>query len=106
MRCVFLILTTAVWTFAAGLPVSVCDVTAHGAKGDGVVLDTGAIQKAIDACSGGGGGVVWFPAGNYLSGTIVLKSNITLHLSPGATLWGSKRIEEYNPYHLIYAKDA
>ena len=106
MRCVLLILATAVWTFAADLPASVCDVTAHGAKGDGVVLDTGAIQKAIDACSAGGGGVVWFPAGNFLSGTIVLKSNITLHLSPGATLWGSKKIEDYKPLHLIYAKDA
>ena len=106
MRCVLLMLAMAVWTFAADLPGSVCDVTVHGAKGDGVQLDTAAIQKAIDACAAGGGGVVWFPAGNFLSGTIVLKSNIALHLSPGATLWGSKRIEDYSPYHLIYAKDA
>jgi hypothetical protein len=106
MKYILLTLATAAWTFAADLPASVCDVTAHGAKGDGVVLDTSAIQKAIDACSAGGGGAVWFPNGNYLSGTIVLKSNITLHLSPGATLWGSKKIEDYKPLHLIYAKDA
>ena len=106
MRCVFLILATAVCAFAADLPASVCDVTVNGAKGGGVVLDTAAIQKAIDACAAGGGGVVWFPTGNFLSGTIVLKSNVTLHLSPGATLWGSKKIEDYNPNHLIYAKDA
>jgi polygalacturonase len=106
MKYVLLIMATAACALAADLPGSVCDVTANGAKGDGVVLDTAAIQKAIDTCAAAGGGVVWFPSGNFLSGTIVLKNNITLHISPGATLWGSKRIEDYNPYHLIYAKDA
>ena len=106
MKYVFLMMATAACALAAGLPGSVCDVTVNGAKGDGVVLDTAAIQKAIDTCAAAGGGVVWFPSGNFLSGTIVLKNNITLHISPGATLWGSKRIEDYNPYHLIYAKDA
>ncbi|HEX4425817.1 MAG TPA: glycoside hydrolase family 28 protein, partial [Terriglobales bacterium] len=62
------------------------DVTAFGAKGDGKTLDTGAINKAIDAAAAAGGGVVHFPAGKYLSYSIRLKSNITLHLSPGATI--------------------
>ena len=45
-------------------------VTDMGAKGDGVTLNTAAIQKAIDACHAGGGGKVIFPPGNYLTGTI------------------------------------
>ena len=85
---------------------SVCDVTSFGAAGTGKTPDTAAIQKAIDSCAGAGGGVVYFPRGDYLSGTFTLKSNITLHLAPGATLWGSRNIRDYNPRHLIYAAGA
>jgi len=92
---------------AAGEPPrSIYDVTAYGAKGDGKTLATAAIQKAIDACAKAGGGTVYFPAGDFLSGTIALRSRVTLHLSAGATLWGSKNIADYSPPHLIYAKDA
>jgi hypothetical protein len=79
-------------------------VKTYGAGGAGKMLDTAAIQKAIDAAAAAGGGTVYFPAGSFLSGTITLKSNVTLHLSPGAVLLGSKRIEDYNPKHLIYAQ--
>ena len=41
-----------------------------GAKGDGVTLDTAAIQATRDACSGMGGGVVYLAPGDYLTGTI------------------------------------
>jgi Glycosyl hydrolases family 28 len=104
----FLIIFTAVsWAAgAADLPRSFLDVTAYGAKGDGRTNDAAAIQKAIDACARAGGGTVYFAAGNYLSGTIMLKSHVTLRLSPAATLWGSRQIADYNPLHLIYAEDA
>lgn len=82
------------------------NVAGHGAKGDGRALDTPAIQKAIDACHANGGGVVFFPKGDFLSGTIELKSNCTLRLSPGATLWGSKMMEDYSRPHLIYSRGA
>lgn len=82
----------------------VYNVKSFGATGNRTALDTAAIQKAIDACNRDGGGTVCFPAGDFLSGTIFLKSNVSLHLSPGATLWGSARISDYNPKHLIYAK--
>lgn len=58
----------------------------HGAKGDGKALDTNAINKAIEAAAAKGGGTVYFPAGIYLSFSIRLKSNITIHLDNGATL--------------------
>jgi polygalacturonase len=58
----------------------------YGAKGDGTTVDTRAIEKAINTAAAAGGGTVFFPAGNYLSVTIHLKSNIALYLDQGATL--------------------
>lgn len=82
---------------------SICDPMAYGAKGDGVSIDTVAIQKAIDACALHGGGTVTLAAGTYLSSPIILKSNITLHLDKGATLLGSSNHQDYPPkteFHL------
>src|SRR2546423_7037094 len=62
------------------------DVRAFGAKGDGKELDTPAINKAIDAANAAGGGTVRFPAGDYLSVSIHLKSNVSLYLDQGATI--------------------
>lgn len=57
-----------------------------GAKGDGKNIETKSIQRAIDAAAAAGGGTVVFPAGNYLSFSIRLRSKVELHLSAGATL--------------------
>jgi polygalacturonase len=62
------------------------DVRRYGAAGDGVTLDTAAINRAIEAAHAAGGGTVRFPAGNYLSFSIRLRSRITLQLEAGATL--------------------
>ena len=62
------------------------NVKDFGAKGDGQTIDTKAIEAAIDAAAAKGGGTVFFPAGNYQSFTIHLKSFVTLHLDNGATL--------------------
>ena len=67
----------------------------YGAKADKVSNDAPAIQAAIDACNRSGGGEVIVPPGNYFSGGIVLKSNVTLRLENGATIWASGRIEDY-----------
>ncbi len=64
----------------------VYSVRAFGATGDGKTLDTAAINKAIDSAAAAGGGTVYFPAGNYLSVSIRLKSNIALYLDHGATI--------------------
>jgi polygalacturonase len=74
-----------------------CDPQKYGSKGDGVAKDTVAIQKAIDVCENQGGGTVELTAGTYLSGPIVLKSNITLRLDKGATLLGSPDHADYPP---------
>ncbi len=71
------------------------NVRDFGAKGNGVAKDHGAIQHAIDHCAERGGGTVWVPAGRYLCGTIVLKSNIRLHLDAGAVILGSPDREDY-----------
>ena len=62
------------------------DVKAFGARGDGKALDTVAINQAIEAAARAGGGTVRFPAGNYLSVSIHLKSDIALYLDQGATI--------------------
>ena len=71
------------------------NVVDFGAKGDGVTKDTVAIQKALDDCAAGGGGTVWVPVGNYLTGSLVLPSNITLKLDTRAKLLGSPDIADY-----------
>ena len=65
------------------------------AIGDGLALDTAAIQRAIDAASSAGGGTVWFAPGRYVTGTILLKSGVTLDLAQGATLLGSTDPADY-----------
>jgi polygalacturonase len=104
MRFLWMALAFASWTtLAAELPRAIFDPMSYGARGDGIANDGAAIQKAIDTCTQAGGGMVYLPPGNFLTGTIVLKSNVTFHLSAGATLWGSRHIEDYKPHHLIYA---
>ena len=63
------------------------DAGEFGAAGDGIANDTAAIQQAIDECSLTGGTVLLSP-GTYSSGTLFMKSNVTLCLSKGATLLG------------------
>lgn len=65
------------------------NIRQFGAKGDSTSIDTEAINRAIEAASAAGGGTVYFPAGNYLSFSIHLKSNITLFLDNGAYLIGA-----------------
>ena len=71
------------------------DVISQGALGDGMTVNTSVIQKAIDLCGRSGGGTVYFPSGSYVSGTLFLKSNVTLELSSGAVLKASPDIRDY-----------
>ncbi|MDB5192677.1 MAG: glycoside hydrolase family 28 [Segetibacter sp.] len=71
------------------------DITKYGAVADSTTLNTKAIQQAIDNCHKSGGGKVYFPAGNFLSGTIEMKDNVTLHFRKGAVLLGSTDLKDY-----------
>jgi polygalacturonase len=73
--------------FVCLLPVqaAVFDVAVFGAKGDGKTANREAIHKAVEA----GGGTVYFRAGTYVTGSIQLRSNITLQFEPGATIEAS-----------------
>ena len=93
------------------------NIKSYGAVGDGETMDTEAIQKTIDTCHAAGGGTVWVPAGDYVTGTIHLKSNITLSLDYGASLLGSQNWADYptdglrgaregQSECLLYAEDA
>lgn len=92
------ILTLLVPTIFLSLSLSAAtfNIRDYGAKGDKKANDTPAIQAAIDACNQAGGGEVVVPAGNYFSGKITLKSNVTFNLENGATIWESGNILDFD----------
>ena len=88
---------TAVLLFLIVVSVSAQDmfynVLDFGVRGDGKTNNTTAINTAIETAAKNGGGTVYFPAGDYLSYTIRMKSNITLYLDQGAVLIGVKEVD-------------
>jgi polygalacturonase len=70
-------------------------VVVKGAKPDGYALNTKAINDAITAMHQKGGGVVLVPQGLWLTGPVLLKSNVNLHLSVGATLLFTNDFDQY-----------
>lgn len=70
------------------------NVQTYGAKGDGTTLDTAVIQHAIDAAALHGGTVI-VPPGTYLSGSLFVKTGVTLEIDKGATILGSQRLQDY-----------
>jgi hypothetical protein len=71
------------------------DVRDFGARPDGQTLCTRVIQDTLDRCAAQGGGVVYLPPGVFLSGTLLLRSGVTLHLEAGCTLRGSINLRDY-----------
>lgn len=88
-----------------GLMAKNVDIIDFGVVGDGVTLNTEALQRAIDACAESGGGEVLVPPGKYVTGTIYLRSHVELRLSRGATILGSTdNPKDYPVRALIYAE--
>jgi polygalacturonase len=95
-------------------------ISSYGAVAEGKMICTQAIQAAIDTAAAAGGGTVVVPSGTWRTGTLVLKSFVTLHLEPGSTLSGSTDLADYPEYipslrsyvdrqvsrSLIYSEDA
>jgi polygalacturonase len=69
--------------------------TPYNAKGDGITKNTAAIQKAVDDCPAGG--TVKIPAGTFLTGALVLKSNMFFYVASGGVLKGSTDTNDYLP---------
>jgi len=83
----------------------VVDIALLGAKNDGKTLNTAIIQAAIDDCSVSGGGTVYVAGGGkYLTGTLYMKSYVTLHIDNGTTLLASSDISDYtdDTYKCMY----
>lgn len=88
------------WVETAGykghvFPADTFNILKFGARNDGIILTTSHIQKALDACDESGGGVVYFPAGKYLSGSLFVKSNTHLFFSDSCMLLGSYDLSDY-----------
>jgi len=85
------------------------NVSMFGVKSNGTTLNTNSIQKGIDYISANGGGRLVFYVGRYLTGTIYLKSNVTIQLEEGAILVGSLNPLDYEMSYnwtaLIFAID-
>jgi polygalacturonase len=81
-------------------------VTDMNVVGDGITMNTKAIQKAIDfAHAQKDGGCVVFPKGKYLTGTLVLKSNVTLKIEKDAAILGSTNPYDYYALEETKGKD-
>jgi len=82
---------------AHGATKGLYSVSDFGAKGDGQTLCTEAIQKAVDRCTENGGGTVYFPPGQWLTGTVYLADNVTIELENGCTVLGTTDKSQYGP---------
>ena len=79
----------------------VFNVLDYGAVADGVTLNSAAVQAAVDACAEAGGGIVSFPAGDFVLSTVFLKSNVTVRIEKGARILGSLDFYDYAPEEAI-----
>ena len=99
LRTLIVLALMAVFT----LPASAKDflATDFGAKADGESLNTAVLQAAIDYISAHGGGRLILKGGDFVSGSIYLKNDVTLHIEKGARLLGS-----LNPWDYVKDPDA
>jgi hypothetical protein len=86
----------------------VFDIRDFGATPEADMVNTAAIQSAIDACTRSGGGTVRVAGGRFVTGTIYLKDHVTLYVDQGAALLGSTNTDHYttDTHKNIYANES
>jgi alpha-L-rhamnosidase len=96
-RCGLVLLAVWLAVFVPGLPAAgrELSIAAAGAVGDGLTLNTAAIQQAVDQLAAQGGGTLRIPPGRFLSGAIFLKPRVNVRLDAGAVLLGSTNLADY-----------
>jgi polygalacturonase len=89
-------------------PRIIYDLRDFGVTGGRARNEAAQFQAAIDACHGSGGGTVYVPPGDFLCGSLVLKSHVALYLEAGATVYASTKPGDFQPDapQLISAKKA
>ena len=87
---------------------AVFDIRDHGARPGEDRVNTQAVQGAIDACTAAGGGTVLVTGGRFVTGTIYLKDNVTLHIAGDAALLGSTDPGDYaaDTHKIVYANES
>ncbi len=73
------------------------NAVSYGADPSGKIKCTGIINNLIDSLAGKGGGTLFFPAGTYLTGPLIMKSNITLYLDAGSVIKFTDDFDDYLP---------
>ena len=95
MKNKLLLLFSLMYAISANCQVKDQLITANGAIADGQTNNAVIIQRLIDKASAGGGGRVIIPPGNFMTGSVFLKSGVDLHLELGARLLGSTNRSDY-----------
>jgi polygalacturonase len=98
MKCIKIVLLLCLQCLSfTSFSQSTYNIINYGAVADGKTMNTKSIQKAIDQCAAKGGGQVLIPNGTFITGSIFLKSNVTLYLDASAVLQGSADSSDYLP---------
>jgi len=96
-----LILVLASWLYFSPAAATTYNILDYKAKADARTVNTLAIQQAVDDCAAHGGGIVLVPSGTFVTGMIVLRSNVNLHLDAGAVLQADPSRTDYVSLVLI-----
>lgn len=104
---VVFILSPEVWAGSISGPGlgPVFNVRDYGATGEKAQNARQAIQKAIEACAAAGGGLVYFPPGDYSTGTVHLRSHVRIFIEAGATVYSIKDKSAFDRDALFYGED-
>ena len=97
MKKLLVLMILPAWLFRAESQTAWTNIFCHGADPTGNIKCTAVINHLIDSLAGRGGGTLFFPSGTFLTGPIIMKSNITLYINAGSTIKFSDDFDDYLP---------